>query len=200
MVALIAEHLSCQRGGRLVFEDLSLRLEEGQILHLSGPNGSGKSSLLRLIAGLGDALAGRIELMGGHAELSIGQQSHLIGHQDAVKPALTVEENIQFWGGYLGGGDAKRALTEFELESLGPYPAGLLSAGQQRRLALSRLILVPRLVWLLDEPTVGLDPGSLERLDRLIGRHLGRGGLAIVASHVGLGVMPHLKIDLGLAA
>lgn len=194
---LKADNLACERGGRLVFEGIKFSLRAGELMELTGPNGSGKSSLLRLIAGLGEPSNGAIHLDGGHAELSIGQQCHYIAHQDAIKPALTVLENLKFWQGYLGGGVCERAIAAFALERLTDHPAQLLSAGQKRRLALARLALAPRLIWLLDEPTVGLDSASQARLFALITSHLNSGGMAIAATHVALAIPAKVKLSLG---
>ena len=193
-------NLTCERGGRTVFTDVRFSVSAGQLLQLTGPNGSGKSSLLRLIAGLNEPAGGRLDLEGGGAELTIGQQAHYIAHQEAVKSALTVRENLEFWRGFLGGGDADAALMAFDLTRLSSYPAGLLSAGQKRRLALARLVLAPRLLWLLDEPTVGLDVASLERLAKVMAEHLDKGGMIVAATHVALGREPDRRLDLGLAA
>jgi heme exporter protein A len=169
-------------------------------MQLTGPNGSGKSSLLRLIAGLNEAQAGVIALEGGDADLTIGQQAHYIAHQEAVKTALTVNENLAFWRDFMGGGDVEEALAAFDLTRLSSYPAGLLSAGQKRRLALARLLLAPRVLWLLDEPTVGLDTASLARLAKVMAAQLDGGGMIIAATHVPLGREPDLRLDLGAAA
>src|SRR5689334_19110129 len=155
MVQLEADSLACHRGGRMVFTNVSFALSPGQLLELRGPNGSGKSSLLRLIAGLGEPAEGKITLTGGSDELSVGQQAHYAAHQEAIKTPLTVVENLKFWGDFLGGGDMDAALAAFDLKPLAEYPAALLSAGQKRPLSLSRRALVPRLVWLVAEPTVG---------------------------------------------
>ena len=200
MVHLQANALACQRGGRAVFSDVSFALSAGQLLELRGPNGSGKSSLLRLIAGLGEPTAGAIALEGGSPELSIGQQAHYAAHQEAIKSPLTVEENLEFWGDFLGGGDIAAALAAFNLADLAQYPAALLSAGQKRRLSLSRLALVPRPIWLLDEPTLGLDQASLERLMQLLRGHLSGGGLAIIATHTALAVAADATLVLGTSA
>src|SRR4051812_10434526 len=128
---LRARDLTCERGGRRVFEALSFELPAGALLQLSGPNGSGKTSLLRLIAGLGEPAAGAIELEGGNNELAVGQHCHFIAHQEAIKSALTVRENLIFWGDFLGGGDVAMALRCFELETLAAYDVQLLSAGQK---------------------------------------------------------------------
>lgn len=194
---LEADGLRCERGGRTVFAGLDFRLKAGELLLLTGPNGSGKSSLLRLIAGLNDPAAGSIVLAGGHADLSIGQQSHYVAHQDAIKPALTVAENLAFWRDVLGGGDIERALAALDLARLAGYPAALLSAGQKRRLALARVALAPRALWLLDEPTTGLDKTSRLLLCRLMQVQLNSGGLVIAATHVPLGIEAQHQLDLG---
>jgi len=197
---LTARDITCERGGRIVFRDVGFTLRQGQLMQLTGPNGSGKSSLLRLIAGLNEAQAGTLSLSGGAGELAIGQQAHYIAHQEAVKTALTVEENLAFWRDFLGGGDVADALEAFALTRLATYPAGLLSAGQKRRLALARLVLVPRALWLLDEPTVGLDTASLARLVDVMSAQLDRGGMIIAATHVPLGREPDCRLELGRAA
>ncbi len=185
---LIGEGLACERGERLVFKDTSFSVAAGQLLVLTGPNGAGKTSLLRLIAGLIEPAAGSLELVGGHSQLTIGQQTNLIAHQNATKPSLTVAENLQFWSGFFGDGDISAALEAFNLSPLASYSAALLSAGQLRRLTLSRLALVTRPLWLLDEPTVGLDSNSNESLRGLMKHHLDHGGLIITATHVDLGM------------
>jgi heme exporter protein A len=197
---LIADNLTCERGGRTVFTGVGLSLSQGQLMQLTGPNGSGKSSLLRLIAGLNEAAEGTIALDGGDRDLTIGQQAHYIAHQEAVKTALTVSENLTFWRDFLGGGAVADALAAFDLTRLASYPAGLLSAGQKRRLALARLVLVPRLIWLLDEPTVGLDAPSQQRLVTVMAAQLERGGMIIAATHVPLGREADHRLDLHGAA
>ena len=194
---LKAQDLTCERGGRIVFRGVSLSLQPGQLMQLTGPNGSGKSSLLRLIAGLNEAQTGSVELIGGSDDLSLGQQAHYVAHQEPVKSALSVSENLAFWRDFLGGGDVDDALAAFDLSRLATYPAGLLSAGQKRRLALSRIVLVPRVLWLLDEPTVGLDTSSLERFVKVMEKQLDDGGMIIAATHVPLGREPDLRLELG---
>lgn len=197
---LNAKDLTCERGGRIVFRDVSLSLRPGQLMQLTGPNGSGKSSLLRLIAGLNESQTGAVALDGGSEDLTLGQQAHYLAHQEPVKGALSVFENLAFWRDFLGGGDVDAALDAFDLSRLSSYPAGLLSAGQKRRLALARLVLVPRVLWLLDEPTVGLDTSSLARLVGVMAKQLDQGGMIIAATHVPLGREPDLRLDLGTAA
>jgi heme exporter protein A len=190
------DNIACERGGRLLFSGLSFALAPGELLALTGPNGAGKTSLLRLIAGLAEPDSGTIELDGRHEDLTVGQHSHFIAHREAIKLALTVRENLAFWGDYFGGGDIAAALASFDLAGLADYPAQLLSAGQRRRLALSRLCLVRRVLWLLDEPTTGLDARSQERLAVAINAHLAEGGLAIAATHGPLGLEPQRSLNL----
>src|SRR5262245_31956433 len=142
MLRLSANDLGCVRGSRSVFHGINLELSSGELLALTGPNGSGKSSLLRLIAGLLRPSAGRIELAGGATEQTIAEQSHYLGHLDALKPSLTVAENLGFWVRYLGGDIAALpgALMALGLAGLADLPAAYLSAGQRRRLSLARLI------------------------------------------------------------
>jgi heme exporter protein A len=194
---LIGERLGCQRGDRTVFAGLGFELGAGELLVLRGANGSGKTSLLRMIAGLIEPAAGRLALEGGAVDTGIAQQCHFVGHQDALKAALTARENLGFWGEFLGGGDVAAGLAAFDLTAIAGAQAGLLSAGQKRRLALSRLALVPRVLWLLDEPTVGLDSASQNRLVDLIMAHLGGGGLMIAATHVDIGLDAARTIDMG---
>lgn len=194
---LIGEGLACRRGERAVFAGLDFELGGGGSLILRGSNGSGKTSLLRMIAGLIEPAAGRLRLEGGAPELAIGQQCHFVAHQDAVKPALTVRENLGFWGDVFGSGTVEAALAAFDLAAIAGLPAGILSAGQKRRLALSRLALSDRPLWLLDEPSVGLDGASRDRLSALMAAHLGRGGLIVAATHVEIGLEGGRSIDMG---
>lgn len=194
---LSGSNLTCERGGRIVFRNVNFAVGTGELMQLTGPNGSGKSSLLRLVAGLNEPGEGRLELAGGDNDLTIGQQAHYIAHQEAVKAALSVAENIGFWSTFLGGADVGEALAAFDLTRLAAYPAGLLSAGQKRRLALSRLVAVRRALWLLDEPTVGLDTTSQEKLASVMAAHLAEGGMIIAATHVPLGLEPKRRLELG---
>src|SRR5262245_54501734 len=144
VMRLMASELACIRGGRQVFHNLSFTLRAGNALVVTGPNGAGKSSLLRLVAGLVHPAAGQLALEGGNGELTIGEQAHYLGHQDALKTALSVQENLAFWVGFLGAGDAKvdAALAAVGLDGLAALPALYLSAGQRRRLSLARLVAV----------------------------------------------------------
>ena len=194
---LKAENLSCERGGRLVFKDLSFELGAGELAELRGPNGAGKSSLLRLLAGLNTTSSGSLTFEGGAAEATLPEQSHYIGHAETNKPALTVRENLIFWQKFLGGTANSDAFSAFNLEALADDQALLLSAGQKRRLALTRLVIAYRPLWLLDEPTVGLDAASLVILQNHIREHLKHGGMVIAATHAELGVKSARDIQLG---
>jgi heme exporter protein A len=187
---LSVSNLSCERGGRRVFTDLTFTAEPGSCIELRGPNGSGKSSLLRLLAGLGTPATGTI---------AIGSMIY-VGHLDAVKPALTVRENLGFWSKLSGSGTIDDALEAFTLRALADEQAAILSQGQRRRLALSRLALAPHSVWLLDEPTVGLDDQSLDRLRTIISTQLRANGIVVAATHVGLGVPVSQTLTLGARA
>src|SRR5689334_18892612 len=134
MMRLFTVDLACRRGGRLLFSGLGLSLAGGESLLVTGRNGSGKSSLLRIIAGLLHPEEGRIGLEGGDAERSIGEQAHYLGHLDALKPSLTVGENLRFWSSYLGPAETPpaEALGRLGLAGLDTVPAAYLSAGQKR--------------------------------------------------------------------
>jgi heme exporter protein A len=186
---LIGSRLDCVRSGRQVFTAVDFAVESGQALVLLGRNGAGKSSLLRMIAGLLRVAAGGLTLEGGDPELSLPEQAHYLGHQDAVKPSLTVLENLAFWARYLGGRDAVRAaLAPVALDAIADLPAAFLSAGQRRRLSLARLIAAPRPVWLLDEPASALDTAAQARLASLMADHLAGGGIIVAATHGPIGL------------
>jgi heme exporter protein A len=195
---LQATGLAAFRGERLVFRDLDFAVAAGGALLLTGPNGSGKSTLLRLLAGLLRPAAGAL-LWNGEDALS-DLPSHArrvayVGHQDAVKPGLTVAENLHFMA-WLTGGRVDAALAAVRLDDLGDLPARMLSAGQKRRLALARLTLSRALLWLLDEPTLGLDSASVERFGDILDAHRGRGGMVVVATHLPLPVPEAAELRL----
>jgi heme exporter protein A len=173
-----------------VFSGLDFEAASGEALAVTGPNGAGKTSLLRLIAGLLAMADGAIDLEGGGLELTLPEQAHYLGHRDALKPALSVMENLAFWRGFLGGDafDAAESLAAVGLDHAAHLPAAFLSAGQRRRLSIARLLAVRRPVWLLDEPTSALDAAGQSLFAGLMREHLGRGGLIVAATHTPLGI------------
>jgi heme exporter protein A len=193
---LIAKDISCERGGRLIFEGLNFTLDQGELLELRGANGAGKSSLLRLIAGLNQSRSGTLTLEAAPADTSVSELSHYIGHAEANKSALTLRQNLEFWAKFLGNGKVGRGLEAFDLTSIADDPARLLSSGQKRRLSLARLAVVSRPLWLLDEPTVGLDQNSIGKLNELLKKHLSEGGMAIVATHADLDIKARKHLTL----
>jgi heme exporter protein A len=199
-LSLSTHDLACQRGGRTLFEGLHFTLAPGEALLVSGPNGAGKTSLLRQIAGLLPLAGGHLSAAGADKEMPLAELCHYVGHLDAAKSSLSVRENLAFWADFLGEGegDLAGALDAFGLGPLADFPAGLLSAGQKRKLALSQLFAAPRPVWLLDEPTVSLDAESVRRLDAAIRNHLQSGGIAVVSSHVPLKTRFAHELALGL--
>lgn len=187
---LSGQGLTCVRGGREVFSGLDFEAVSGEAVAVTGRNGSGKTSLLRLIAGLLIPAGGRIVLDGGDAEMTLPEQCHYLGHRDALKPALSVAENLSFWADFLGGErfDAAESLAAVGLDHAADLPAAFLSAGQRRRLSLARLLTSRRPVWLLDEPTNALDLPGQDMFGSLMRDHLARGGLIIAATHAPLGI------------
>ncbi len=196
---LTGERLTCVRGDRLVFRDLDFAAQAGRALVLTGPNGSGKSTLLRLVATLLQPRSGRLVWQGtpvsddpDRYRAAIGY----LGHLDAVKPTLTVAENLGFWA----QGDQAAitaALDAFALADKAPLPARFLSAGQKRRLALARLTVKRAPVWLLDEPTTALDRRSTALFAAAVSGHLAQGGLALIATHVDLGLDSVDRLEMG---
>jgi heme exporter protein A len=196
---LLGSNLACVRGGREVFRGLSFTVDTGETLLVTGPNGAGKSSLLRMVAGLLRPQQGRLELEGSDSERTLGEQAHYLGHQDALKPSLSVRENLSFWTALLGGKADKSdvALAAVGLDGLAQLPAIYLSAGQRRRLAVARLIAIERPIWLLDEPTSALDATAQAILIDLMRAHLAGRGLILVASHGPIGLDGAKELRLG---
>ena len=193
--------LVCIRGGREVFAGLSFSVAGGEALLVTGRNGAGKSSLLRMIAGLVRTAGGRLTISEGDPERSIPEQAHYLGHQDALKPSLTVAENLGFWTRYLGGAEpSNTALASVGLAALADLPAAYLSAGQRRRLSIARLLAVKRPVWLLDEPTSALDREAQDALSALMRQHLSGGGMILAATHGPIGLDGTRELRLGEAA
>jgi heme exporter protein A len=195
---LTGSGVRCVRGGREVFSGLDFEVSSGEALAVTGANGAGKTSLLRLIAGLLAPASGSIDLDGGETELTLPEQAHYLGHRDALKPALSVSENLSFWRNFLGGEvfNIGESLAAVGLDHAASLPAAYLSAGQRRRLSIARLLAARRPVWLLDEPTSALDAGGQNLFATQMQRHLARGGLIVAATHAPLGIQAReLRIE-----
>ncbi len=185
---LVVDNLTCARGGVPVLAGVTFTVPQGAGLQLQGPNGAGKTTLLRTIAGLQPMLAGRISVP--------PETIAYAAHADGVKAMLSVGENLAFWAAIHGVVGIDAALDAMNLRALVDRPAAHLSAGQRRRLGLARLLVTGRKVWLLDEPTVSLDVASVGLFGDVVRGHLAQGGIAVMASHVGLGVVASV-LDLG---
>jgi heme exporter protein A len=179
-MSLNVSDLSIARGGVPVLEGISFELKPGQALILRGPNGIGKTTLLRSIAGLQPPLAGTVS--GGEDQIAYA------AHSDGLKSALTVTENLTFWASVFGTRSIEPALQAYDLTTLRDRPAGALSAGQKRRLGLSRMMVTGRPIWVMDEPTVSLDQASVSLFATAVRSHLGTGGSALIATHIDLGL------------
>lgn len=199
---LIAENLGGERGGELLFSGLHFAVSAGEALMVTGPNGSGKSTLLRIIAGLLSQVVGRLRLEGAPAFEGLTAATHYLGHLNAMKPVLSVDENLHFWQSFNGRGQYSiaEALEHVSLGEIGHLPFGYLSTGQKRRVSIARLLVSDRPVWLLDEPTAGLDKASEEQFAALMRAHLTGGGIIIAATHLPLGLEGSKELALGAAA
>lgn len=187
ITGLTITDLCCTRAGLPVLTGLSHAMADGGVTVLRGPNGAGKSTLLRILAGLLPPDSGTAQLDGISLTKGADAWSEAIafaGHQDAIKPQLTVAENLQFWSSLFGGTGIDTALAALDLTALADRPAHTCSAGQKRRLGLARLVLVPRRLWLLDEPTVSLDSAATAALMTMIRAHCDSGGMALIATHI----------------
>lgn len=186
---LSATALSIGRGDRTLLSDLDLSVSAGDVLHLRGPNGVGKSSLIEVLAGLRPALKG---------EIRRERPMHWIGHRNALQGDLSVAENLAYWCAINEAGTTSltSAMDRLGLSRLKSRPARMLSAGQKRRTALCRLLVVPRPLWLLDEPMSGLDAAGTILLGQLMNEHVGTGqGAILVTSHQALpGRLPRVTV------
>ncbi|MEM7299674.1 MAG: heme ABC exporter ATP-binding protein CcmA [Pseudomonadota bacterium] len=194
---LVCDHIAVDRGGEAILRDVSFSVSSGEALIVSGANGAGKSTLLRALAGLLPLAEGRTsnhirleERPAGLGYLPLAELTHYLGHENAMKPALTVEENLNFWRDELGGDGAEldEALDLVELDGVQNLPYGHLSTGQRRRVSICRLLMSERPLWLLDEPTSGLDKASENRFAEIMQDQLEAGGIIVAATHLPLGL------------
>ena len=198
---LSAWDLTIERGGRRLFAGLSFAVDQGAALVVTGPNGAGKSTLLRALCGFLPLEAGGFALEGGDAERTVGEQAHYLGHADGVKGALTAGENLAFAAAMLGGRSSREAqrnaLARVGLAHVIDFPARLLSAGQRRRVALARLLIADRPLWLLDEPATALDAAAQAALAAIMQGRLRGGGIIVAAAHAPLGLDGAQELRLG---
>ncbi len=198
-LSLHAHELALARGGRRLAQGLSFTLKGGEALLVTGPNGAGKSTLLRVLASLLAPASGRLSLDGAGVEAP-GLAAHYLGHAEALKGALTARENLEFWSEMLTMGDfglsPDEALARVAMSHAPDLPVSYLSAGQRRRVAIARLLVAPRPLWLLDEPATALDAASQTRLAALMKDHLASGGIIVAATHADLG-LPARELRLG---
>ena len=187
-MALVARGLAVARGGVPLLEGVGFALEAGQALVLRGPNGCGKTTLLRVVAGLQPALAGEVTAPPDAIAYA--------AHADGIKATLSVTENLRFWSDIYGSGGVDAALERMNLRALAGRAAQNLSAGQKRRLGLARLLVTGRPIWVLDEPTVSLDADSVALFGEVMRAHLAGGGMALMATHIDLGLPEALVLDL----
>jgi heme exporter protein A len=197
---LIVEKLGGERGGRMVFSGIDLSLSDGGALLITGSNGAGKSTLLKVVAGLLPSASGTIRLEGsGENYPTVASAAHYLGHLNAMKTNLSLVENLAFWRDFNGddGIELHAALESVDLGAIGHLPFGYLSTGQRRRASIARLLVSRRPIWLLDEPTGGLDAESEQRFSALMERHLAEGGLLLAATHLPLGLADARELRLG---
>ncbi len=195
---LVADNLAGERGGETIFAQLSFSLGSGEALVVTGPNGSGKSTLLRIICGLLQPHAGHVQLRDEGESLPVRAACHYLGHQNAMKPALSVRENLAFWQSFHGEAQLliADALQAVDLPGVDDLPFGYLSTGQKRRVSIAKLLVSHRPLWIVDEPTAGLDKASEARFADLMHDHMLAGGMIVAATHIPLGLDSVRTLDM----
>jgi heme exporter protein A len=202
-LSLAVEGLGAKRGEDMIFKDISFVLKAGEALIVMGANGSGKSTLLRVVAGLLAAEEGSVSVSGTGQEIGHPRElCHYLGHRNGMKRELTVEENLAFWKSFMGDSRGSSGMSVFEAEEavglpgIGHLPFGYLSAGQQRRMAMAKLLVAWRPIWILDEPTAALDAASDLMFAGLVKAHLAKGGIVLAATHQPLGLENTRKLEM----
>jgi heme exporter protein A len=202
-MSFAVQNLACQRADQLIFEGVTFSLSPGDATWVRGRNGAGKTSLLRICARLLAPLSGTAKWQGADIfnedDSYIGEYQYL-GHQDALKLAFTVRENIEFWASLHGNPNVDFALEQFELQAFADTPAGMLSQGQKKRTNLARLVASPAKLWILDEPVSALDHQYIDLFKEQLNRHLADGGMALFATHQDLELKKVRVFDLDEAA
>jgi heme exporter protein A len=188
---LDAINLTCVRDDRVLFSELSFSVSPGEMVQIAGKNGAGKTSLLRILAGLAQAEEGEVKWQGeglGRARYQYHQDLLWLGHQPGIKIVLTAFENLSFYHANSAESLRWQALTEVGLLGFEDVPVNQLSAGQQRRVALSRLWLSSHKLWILDEPFTAIDVAGVDKLTQQLKRHTENGGMVILTTHQPLNV------------
>ncbi len=201
---IAAKGLRVDRGGRAIIRGVDFEMRAGEALLVLGRNGAGKSTLLRALAGFLPLREGEIRLNGVADEAPLAEQAHYVGHADGLKAALTALENLEFWARMLNGAagaglSPEGALEKVGLARVGDFPVAYLSAGQKRRVALARLFVAPRPIWLLDEPATALDAGSQQTFAEAMAAHRAGGGFIVAATHAPLGLIDARELRLDAA-
>jgi len=201
---IVCKELCVERSGRRIFDNISFSIKAGEMLLIKGENGIGKSTLLRVLAGLLHHQNGKIEYIGISDQEDYPRHLHYLGHKDPIKSALTVREQLDFWRAFLPSifESNKERLSTFDvlkildLNHAIDVPGAYLSQGQRRRISIARLLLSPRPLWILDEPTVGLDTQSEQIFMTLMQDHLNKGGMIIASTHIEMKNLPATPMHL----
>jgi heme exporter protein A len=202
---LCASNIAIDRGGRRLLSNLTFEMGRGEALTIVGPNGAGKTSLLRALAGLAPLAEGALSNDAGDDDAALGEKAHYLGHANALKDSLTPRENLEFWAATLALGLDGRMTPLAAIERLGlahvlDFPVRALSEGQKRRIALARLLIAYRPIWLLDEPMTALDDAAQQRFSEIMREHLAGGGLVVATTHAPLDLPGARQLRLGAAA
>jgi len=202
VMKLSVENLNLTRAGQTIVSDISFELSAGDALIVTGENGSGKSTTLRAVAGLLPLNLGSVKLFdetGKQFEGDVKEYCHYLGHQNGMKPSLTVRENLDFWQKFCGEPDLtiEEALDEVDLVHTIDLPFSYLSAGMKRRVSIARLLVSDRPIWIVDEPTAGLDAHSVKMFTGLCKAFCEGGGILIAATHLPLGIETEKTLEIG---